>query len=114
MKNYEYTKSISSKEIDYLMSAALQGMGYWADGVHIVQHPDFPAPEDLDVSEALTQKRKWNIAIHDSQEDKWRVLSLKKLLRGLSLTDNLDLENYDMYDAERVVQRALFGKEVYA
>lgn len=111
-KTHSYTKQIKSSEIEQLISSALNGMGYWADEVNIMAHPDFPAPEWMQVSQALTHNRP--IAIHIIDEDRWRKLDLKRLLNGLSLTNDLDLENYDMYDAERVIQRALFKKEVYA
>lgn len=107
---YEYTKKITVQEIEALMSAALQGMTYWADEASIIDVSD----EDSGIYTSQAFTYGYAIEIHDAEEDKTHKLTLHKLLKGLSMTDNLDLESYDMYDAERVVQRALFGKEVYA
>jgi len=113
MKEHTFTikRTITDQQIDYIMSAALQGITYWADDANVLWK-DFPEGETVQyISEALTHGG--NLRIHDAEEEKWHKLTLKKFLKGLTFVPEFDFEDYDMYDAERVVQCALFGKLIY-
>lgn len=105
MKTYRITHEVSQEDLENILESAWTGMTYWADEAHVV------GDEAADLNTALFNGK--YIKIHDSEENVWHNLTLKKLLNGLSLTDDLDFEAYDMYDAECVVQRALFGKVIY-
>lgn len=102
---YEYKKRVTAEQIENLVEDAMPGMHYWCDKIRY--NKKFGSASEAILAKAV-------VGIHDSEEEKWVNLSLKKLLSGLSLTDNLNWEDYDMYDAETVIQRALYGKEVYA
>lgn len=104
-KYYEFTSKVTEQQVNDIMSKALLGCGYWAD------EADVPNNEKLFASEALTQG--FDVKIHDAEEDKWHTLTLTKFLKGLSLAKNHNFEDYDMYDAEQVLQYALFGKLIY-
>ncbi len=110
MKTFRYVKSITSEQIEDLLSSALQGITYWADDAEIKKVQ--PKHEGIFNSQAFTYN--YSLRIHDAEEDVWHNLTITKLLKGLSLTDNLDFGTYDMHDADRVIQRALFGTAVYA
>ena len=96
--------TISEQELEDIMLQALQGMTYWADSARAVGEDDYPS---------TVVSRGGVIEIHDAEEDKDHLLDRAGLLRGLSLTENHNYGDWDMYDAERVVQRALFGKVIY-
>ena len=102
------TIDITDKEIENIMSGAMQGCAYWADEAYV----EGLNLEGYSVVEALQNGKR--VRIHDSEEDKGHILTLKKLLNGISLQTDFDFEDYDMYDCERVIQYALFGKQVYA
>ena len=102
---YEYKKRISRQDIIDVVDVAIPGMDYWCDEIRYNDKYN-------SAGEALVHGRV--VGIHDAEENKWHNLSVKKLLKGLELTDNLEFYEYDMYASERVIQRALFGKEVYA
>lgn len=106
--NHPFTikMSVSSQQISDIMSSALSGMTYWADGAYIIGDET-----DMYNSDAISNGRQ--LRIRDAESEKWHILTLKKFLKGLSLSPRFDYDNYDMYDAERVVQLALFGEEIY-
>jgi hypothetical protein len=52
--------------------------------------------------------------IHDAEEDMEHDFTAGTILKGLELSQKADIDKFDMYDADRVLQLGLFGKEVYA
>ena len=102
---------VTDAQIEEILSAALDCSTYWADDVYCPRTRNEPAP-DLYMSETLTHGYK--LKIHDVEEDRWRELTLTKFLKGLQLSPRFDYDDYDSLDAEQVVQKALFGKVVYA
>lgn len=106
---YTITHTITNEQVDDLMDAALKGISYWAGEAKI------PKTDSLDgihyTSEALTHGK--TIRIYDAEDEKWYVLTLSKLLKGLSLYTKVDVDDFDMYDADNVVQLALFGEVIY-
>lgn len=106
--NYTIKKTVTAEQINNILDAAMSGMTYWAGEAK----PVGKIPEGMNyASEALTNGV--YLKVYDSEDEKWYNLTLKKFLKGLSLTDNFDFDNYDMYDADSVVQLALFGEVVY-
>lgn len=107
--DYKITKSISRQEIDDIMDSAMQGIAYWADEVRIKNSSNH---DDVDyTSEEIS--RNGVLEIHNSEDDMWHELTLEKFLKGMSLKDNHDYENYDANDADDIIQLALFGEIIY-
>lgn len=104
-----FKKPISSEEIDNILSSAMAGITYWADGVDIVEHGKDGVQYLSD-----TISHGGTIKIHTIDDDEWHELNLAKLLKGLSITEHTNFEDYDMHDADIVIQNSLFGKQVYA
>lgn len=102
------TVEIDDEEVENIMSGAMQGCGYWCDEAYV----EGLAADEYNVEEALQAGKR--VRIHDAEEDEWHILTLNKLLNGISLQKDFDFDDYDMYDCERVLQCALFGKEIYA
>lgn len=48
------------------------------------------------------------------EEKKTHILTLEKLLKALKSEPSFDIEDHDAGDADRIVQKALFGEVVYA
>ena len=109
MTQYIIKKKVNEEVLDDILESGLEGISYWADKVEVVG-----GIEDDKQYVHLALKDGRYIRIHDIEENKWHKLTLKKLINGLSLSDDFDFANYDMYDAEQVIQLAIFGKLVYA
>lgn len=94
MKEYTITikRRVTLEQIQDILESAWPGIAYWADEV---------------------KKNGSYYKVHDAEENQWHNLTIKKFLKGLELTPWFDFDNYDMYDADAVVQRALFGKVIY-
>lgn len=108
--SYIITKKtrVTEEDVENIMESAMQGIAYWADEA-FVEGLD---KETTRISDALQKGKR--IRIHDAEAEKSHVLTLKKFLHGLSLMDKWDIEDYDMYDADSVIQYALFGEQVYS
>lgn len=105
---YKYTKTISKEQLEELVNHAIMGASkYWIDDCFVVGDED-----NVEYGKAIVEGFK--IKVHDVEEDQWHLVSLRKMLNGLSLTENTNFEEYDQYAAEQVMQRAVFGKLVYA
>lgn len=102
--------TVTDENVTDIMESALQGITYWAGEAHIMGLKD--KDEGMWTSEAITKG--YHVRIWDSEEEKWRQLTFTKFLKGLKMMDNLDIESYDMVDADMIIQFALFGKQVYA
>ena len=105
MKVYEYQKKITAEQVEDIMDSALRGITYWADEAYVV------GDYDGWTSKALTAGKR--IRIHDKEENKWHVLTMKKFLDGLSISSSFDDEYFDSSDADSIIQNALFGKVIY-
>lgn len=108
MKMYKFKKEISKKDVEDIMQGAINGCTYWADEMELKENTECLLP----LNELLTHD--FRIKVHETEEDKWHTLTMKKFLKGLAMMDNHDYYEYDMYDCERVIQYALFGEERYA
>lgn len=109
--NVKINIEVTDEDIENILSAAFQGMTYWCDEVKI--HGFIPKEDNgIWTSQALT--RGYRIGVHDSEEEKYYQLTLKKLLNGIALNGRSNFDEWDMYDSEQVIQLALFGKLVYA
>ena len=113
---------------DFLCTALTQS--FWAnvdydvkdkEGVEIQSEFDKPCYEDVLASLLLNGK---TITISDKEDgQEWKV-DLKTLLKGFDkVAENRDYrhhvwnfitEDYDYYDADIILQFAIFGKETYA
>ena len=109
---YKYTivKEVTADDIENIMESALEGISYWAADASIVALK--PSDDGMYTSRALTHG--YAVRIYDDEEEKWHRLTLNKFLKGLALMQKQDFYDYDMYDADSVIQYALFGKQVYA
>ena len=102
--------TISDEQINDLMVSALQGISYWASEAEIVHLKS--KDDGLYTSEALTHG--YAVRIYDAEEECWHKLTLNKFLKGVAKMDHQDFYEYDMFDADKVIQYALFGEQVYA
>lgn len=100
---------VSDEDIANIVNEASKGMTYWAGNMKL---EGLAIGEYFTFGDALADGKR--VRIYDDQEEKWHILTLKKLLVGIKLMGKYDFYEYDMYDCERVVQYALFGKQVYA
>ena len=106
---YIITKTITDEQLDDMLCSALEGgINYWARSVK-VKGNDFRGAEWA--HEVVT--RGGSLIVTDDDDGKEYTLTLKKVLKGLSLKESLDLDNYDAGDADDVIQLALFGKLIY-
>ncbi len=103
--------TITDNDISDIMSSALQGITYWADEAKV---HGFIKPEDEDMYTSDALSHGYRIGIYDAEEEKWHILTKKKFLNGVALYGKSNFEDWDMFDADQVIQFALFGKQVYA
>jgi hypothetical protein len=103
------TQEISEQQVEDLLSQALAGAHYWADEAYIrgIKEED----SGMWNHDAITHG--YRLAIHDSEGEKWYQLTLKKFLGAIQLRDNWDFDSYDQYDADSILQVALFGEVIY-
>lgn len=104
----------SEEQLIDLINQGLKGATqYWVDEINV----DDPTGEYYDEGKAIVIA-KFTVKLHDAEEDKWKRLSLGMVQKGLAAymkeSGKLDTDSYDMYDAEQVIQCALYGKTVYA
>lgn len=112
MKNHKIrvTVNVTDEDIENILSSAFQGIMYWCDEAYI-RGCVLKKDEGIFTSQALTHG--YRIAIHDSEEDKYHQLTTKKILNGIALYGKYNFDDWDIYDADSVVQLAIFGKQVY-
>lgn len=112
MKTFEVLvrKTVTDQEIDDIMVTAFEGgITYWCGEARVIAGQDGKPFIGL-ASSALTRNHAINL--YDSEEERWRKLTLKKLLKAFSKL-NFDFENYDAGDADNAVQTAVFGDIIY-
>lgn len=109
-EKFPFTSYITKEQLQDLMSSALEGMAYWADYVLLENEKDSKKVNYM--SEAIPN----NIAlmVHDIESGNMYKLTRKQVLNALGKVENHSFDSYDIYDAELVIQIALFGKKVYA
>lgn len=113
MKSFQipHTTSITEEQIDDIMTTALEGgITYWAAGCVVKDQPE-GAAEIHWASEVISKGG--SVKILDREDGKWLTLDRDAFLKGVAKAE-IDLENYDAIDADRVIQFALFGKMVYS
>ncbi len=101
------TVEVTSDDVENIMSAAMQGCGYWCDEAYV----EGLGAEEFNVEEALQNGKR--VRIHDAEGEKWHILTITKFLNGISKMPGHDFDEYDMYDSEQVLQNALFGEVIY-
>lgn len=111
MNTHELTIKIkvTDEQINDIVDSAFRGKRYWSTEDYVKN--DEQVPQDVLYNEVLTHGFKYRI--QDTEDEKWYTLTLKTFLKGLEMTPEFNYENYDQYDAERVLQKALFGKVIY-
>lgn len=107
---FDIKVTVSDEQIEDILSSALTGCTYWVDADYIPVARGEEVPNLMN-SKAITHG--YQLRIHDAEEDKWHRLTLTKFIKGLQLAPRFDYENYDQYDAEQILQLALFGKTIY-
>ena len=103
-------KYVTNEDIDNIMSTAMKGIAYWCDEVK-VKGKVKPEHDGAYTSECLSLG--YTLSFHDEEDDLWHNLTLNKFLKAFSLMTNFDIDNYDSFDADMLVQLAIFGKVVY-
>lgn len=115
MKTYKVITTVTEQDIESILSSAFGGSGidYWCDGLYTVDGRG-GWPKNQYHSEALSHPGHY-VMIHDYEADKpkWHRLTLKKLLKGLALAQDLNFDEYDGPASDRIVQLALFGEVIY-
>lgn len=102
-------KTITGQQIDDLMCSALEGgITYWCNRVTVVGGKYLGEYASDQIS------RGGKLLIDDMEEKKTHILTLEKLLKALKSEPSFDIEDHDAGDADRIVQKALFGEVVYA
>ncbi len=101
-KTLEFTEEQVADLIDQAIYGAAQ---YWADDFHLT--------EDFDGTMGGGVVQDYMLEVHDSETEKWHKVVLANIVKALEDAVNTDLDNYDMYDAERILQVAIFGEEIY-
>lgn len=107
-KEYTFKKKISAEDIENIISSAWTGIAYWCDDTELKENVEVDMPLD----EAITNG--FSIKIHDSKENKWHTLTLKKFLKGLEMMNNFDYYDYDKESSDKIIQYALFGELRYS
>lgn len=103
---------VSNEQIDNIMEQAMQGCTHWCDEVR--EFGDTPKGAKW-ISQNIS--RGGMLQFHDVETGKWERLTLSKFLKGLTgvvAAKGADFAEWDMYDADCVIQFALFGKGMYA
>ncbi len=99
----------SDQQIDDLMCSALEGgITYWCNKVEVVGGKYLGEYASDQIS------RDGKLLIHDMESGETHILTLKKLMKALASEPRFDIEDHDAGDADRIVQKAIFGEVVYA
>ena len=102
-------KKYTNQQIDDLMCSALEGgITYWCNRVTVVGGKYLGEWASDQIS------RGGKLLIDDMEEKKTHILTLEKLLKALATEPGFDIEDHDAGDADRIVQKAIFGEVVYA
>ena len=130
---YEVTRSLDEDMIKDILTTAIEGgIGYWAclgnddpDWIaardkYKEEHNDYPCY--CDVAYELLSNNK-SVIFYDEQDDNTKLeLTMGKLLLGCGLFEEqyktpiiqmFDNASFDAYDADCIIQYALFGEVIY-
>lgn len=105
---------ITNQQIDDMMTTALEGgINYWCGQAIVAEQPKHSIEW---ASEAIS--RGGVLKLWDFEEEKWHLLDRTKFMQGVEKAINddrgLSLNDFDSVDADRVIQYAIFGEQVYA
>lgn len=115
MKEYNITTKqiINQEQLDDLLDAAINVCGYWVDLLEYGVHPT----EDVDaMSQALSHGGTLKFTIEEPFTDGGDTtfeLTTEKLISGIEKYGSVYFEDYDGYDADAIIQMALFGDIIY-
>lgn len=112
MATHKLNITVTGEQIDAIMEQAMQGCIHWCDEVREYG----PTPKGAKwISQNIS--RGGILQLHDVETEKWERLTLTKFLKGLQAVveaKGANFDDWDMYDADTVIQFALFGKGMYA
>lgn len=100
---------VTDENIRDIVNEASKGVQYWSDGWKL---EGLSVGKYFTYGDAIVDNKR--IRMYDFEDEKTHILTLKKVVNGIKLMNKFDFDNFDMYDCERVIQYALFGKQVYA
>lgn len=114
MKTYQLpiTVKVTEEDLDNIVDAAINWCKYWCD---LLEYGKIPRDCDY-MSEALSHGGTLVFHIDEPFEEGGATrfeLTTDKLLKGLTETKKLDLDDIDGPKADEILQRALFGEVVY-
>ena len=105
------TKEVTEQDIENIMSSAMTGCTHWVSDMKVSSKLPL-AKRDFYASEAFSHD--CIIKFQDRNTDKWHAVTRDSILKALSETPSFDYENYDSLDADDILQKACFGKALYA
>ena len=125
-KNHNKMANIKVEfEIEYdifesiIVTAFEGGSNYWMDydGSHIPSEPK-GEPYTVKIAKKLYNDPNYNIPIIDCEtEEELGILNQANLIKGIELSPmsfmNVHNENYDVWDTDAILQRAIMGEIVY-
>lgn len=94
--NYNINVAITKEEVQNMIEQAIYGANQigWINQIKVVN--------------------KSQTDIFDCEDEVWREVTLDVMLKGLSLYRRADYEEFDMFNADCVMQLGLFGEQKYA
>jgi hypothetical protein len=113
-------KQITESDIENIVVTAFEGgCNYWMGLIRTKEWEDKPKNEPLGTWATKLLIEGKTIKLYDIEDDEegWE-LTLEKVLKGIELNVvnrpfDCDLEDFDAYTADCIIQYALFGEIVY-
>ncbi len=113
-------KQITESDIENIVVTAFEGgCNYWMGLIRTKEWEDKPKNEPLSTWATKLLIEGKTIKLYDIEDDEegWE-LTLEKVLKGIELNVvnrpfDCDLEDFDAYTADCIIQYALFGEIVY-
>lgn len=104
-------KQVTDEQIDDILADAFYtAISYWCGSINVLKNEKGEEFKGKYASDALTKGH--SINFYDAEEDRWRKLTMKRMLKALGKV-NVDLEDYDSMDVDAIIQTALFGEVIY-
>lgn len=104
-------KTVTDEQIDDILADAFYtAISYWCGSINVLKNEAGEEYKGKYASEALT--RGHSINLYDYEEDRWRKLTMKRMLKALGKV-NIDFDDYDGNDVDAIIQTALFGEVIY-
>ena len=108
MNKFTVKTTITSEDIDNIVDSALySGISYWCSLAEVGRHIEGVKFMSEEISRGGTLK------LTDSEDGKVYLLTRAKILKGVSLYNNHDFEQYDASDSDNIIQLAIFDKIIY-